>query len=345
MVNDNKKVAFITGVTGQDGAYLAKFLLENGWEVHGGFRRGSSSKIWRLDYLGITNDINLIEFQLNEPQYMIEIFKNIQPAHIYNLAGESFVADSFNHPGVTIDANVHGSLNILEAARIVVPEAKLFFASSSEIFGRVKEQGIVNESTIFDPINPYAISKLTSQYIVRLYREHYKMFACSGILFNHEGPLRGKEYVTRKITINIARLKLEGGDPIALGNLDSGRDWGAANDYIKAMHAMLSIDDANDFIIATGKVTKVRDFLRITAKKAGFEPVFEGSGLEEICYDSKSGARIAIVSEKYYRKFDTPPILGDSSLIEKLTGWTATTSLEELVGDMLEADLIRWKVA
>lgn len=337
------KAAFVTGVTGQDGAHLASRLLDDGWEVYGGFRRGSSNKTWRMDFLGITKRVNLVEFQLNEPQNLIEILQQIQPAEIYNLAGESFVADSFKYPGVTLEANTHGVLNMLEAVRLVAPESRLFCASSSEVFGRGNDSRPVNEYTECRPSNPYGISKLAAQYFARLYRERYGLFTCSGILFNHEGPLRGREYVTRKITFNIARLKVQGGPPIELGDLNSARDWGAADDYVMAMRAMLSMDQAQDLVIATGRLTSVRDFLRIAASAAGYDPVFEGSGIDETCIDRKSGIMLAHVSKKYFRVHDTPPMVGDPSCIESLTGWRRSRSLEKLIEEMVDADMDRWR--
>jgi GDPmannose 4,6-dehydratase len=338
-----QKVAFITGVTGQDGAHLARELLDDGWTVYGGFRRGSSNKTWRMDFLGITKKINLVECQLSEPQNLIEILQKIQPQEIYHLAGESFVADSFKYPGFTLETNTHGVVNILEAMRLVAPDAKLFCASSSEIFGRGHDGSPLNEVSEKWPSNPYGISKLAAQHFVRMYRERYNLFACSGILFNHEGPLRGREYVTRKITFNIARLRTQGGSPIALGDLNAARDWGAADEFVHAMRAMLRLDQAEDLVIATGKLTSVRDFLQIAADVVGFDPVFNGSGLDEQCIDGKSGMPIAKVSEKYFRVQDTPPMLGDPSRIRELTGWTASESLEEMVEQMVQVDVERWK--
>jgi GDPmannose 4,6-dehydratase len=337
------KVAFVTGVTGQDGAHLASQLLADGWEVYGGFRRGSSNKTWRMDFLGISKRLNLIECQLSEPQNLIEILQQIQPAEIYHLAGESFVADSFKYPGVSLEANSHGALNVLEAVRLVAPDAKLFCASSSEVFGHGSGSKPLDETTECLPSNPYGISKLAAQHYVRLYRERYGLFACSGILFNHEGPLRGREYVTRKITFNIARLKVQGGPPIELGDLNAARDWGAASDYVRAMRAMLAMERAQDFVIATGRQATVRDVLRIAAASAGYEPEFEGTGIDEKCVDKKSGLPLAHVSRKYFRVHDTPPKVGDPSRLESLTGWRRLQDLEMLIGEMVAADIDRWR--
>jgi GDPmannose 4,6-dehydratase len=342
MTKDKQKpVAFVTGVTGQDGAHLAASLLRDGYSVYGGFRRGSSNKTWRTDHLGITNDINLIEFQLNEPQNLIEILQMIQPDEIYNLAGESFVADSFKYPGVALDANTHGTVNILEAVRLMSPESRLFFASSSEVFGRNPDDSQLNEDSRFRPGNPYAISKLAADCFVRLYREKYGLYACSGILFNHEGPLRGRQFVTRKITYNIARLKLVGGDPIELGDLNAARDWGSAIDYVEAMRLMLNIDQPQDFVISTGRLSTVRDWLGLAASAAGFDPVFEGQGATEVCVDKVSGKKIAIVAERYFRPYDTAALAGDPAKITQATAWEQTRNLHQIVEEMVIEDSSR----
>ena len=343
MEADKRKVAFVTGVTGQDGAHLAEHLLRDGWRVYGGFRRGSSNKTWRMEALGIAKRVELVECQLSEPLHIVEIFQAIRPDHVYNLAGESFVADSFKYPSVAMEVNTRGTLNILDAARLVSPESRLFFASSSEIFGRGFVTSPCNEATPCRPSNPYAISKLAAQNFVSLYRESYSLFACSGILFNHEGPLRGREFVTRKITFNMARLKSRGGPPIQLGDMDAARDWGAADDYVEAMRAMLSQPEAQDMVIASGRLTTVREFLRMAATAADFDPVFEGKGMAEVCTDRKSGMRLAEVSNHYFRPHDTLPMVGDPSLIESQTGWRRKMALEQMVAEMIRADIHRWE--
>ena len=336
------KVAFITGVTGQDGAHLAELLIRDGWKVYGGFRRGSSNKTWRLEALGIDKKVNLIECQLSELQNIVEIFQTIRPYHIYNLAGESFVADSFKYPGVALEVNTIGTLNILEAARLILPDSRLFFASSSEIFSRSKAITACHEDTPCVPLNPYGISKLAAQNFVNLYRQRYGLFACSGILFNHEGPLRGRQFVTRKITFNLARLAVKGGPPIDLGNVNSARDWGSAADYVKAMRAMLNQPAPRDMVIASGKLTSVRDFFRIAAIAAGFDPLFDGDGVTEECIDRNTGVKLCQVSDKYFRPFDTSPIYGDPSMIERETGWRRSIDLESMITDMVQQDINRW---
>ena len=324
---------------------MAKLLLSKGYDVYGGFRRGSSNKAWRLDYLGITQRLTLVEYQLNEPQSLIEILQKVQPDEIYHLAGESMVADSYKYPGVTLEANSQGTLNMLEAVRIISPNSKVFFASSSEIFGKNSQDKLLNENSDFCPNNPYAISKLTADYFIKLYRDKYDIFACSGILFNHESPLRGLQFVSRKITHNMAKLKINKmSTPIKLGDLNSSRDWGASIDYVQAMHLMLEMNEPRDYVIASGVLTSVRECLRISALKAGFDPLFEGIGINETCFDKSSGLLIAKVDEKYIRTNDTPPLAGDPKKIELATGWSRSIDFEKLIESMLEADIDRIKI-
>jgi GDPmannose 4,6-dehydratase len=338
MKNNNKPVAFITGITGQDGAHLANLLLMKGYAIYGGYRRGIN-KTWRLDYLGITQKIRLIEFQLNEPQSIILILQKIKPNELYHLAAESFVADSFKYPNMVLETNTHATCNILEAIRITSPNTRMFFASSSEVFGHGE---LLDETSVRYPENPYAISKLSADYFIKMYREKYGLFVCSGILFNHEGPLRGGQFVSRKITHNIARLKLKNGEPIALGNLNASRDWGAAIDYVKAMWLMLVADDPKDYVIATGRLTTVRDFLKVSALEVGFDPVFEGEGKDELCIDKDTGMKIAKVSKLYFRPFDTLPLTGNSLKIESDLGWKKEVNFEKLISTMVKADIARW---
>ena len=343
MKKNNSPVALITGVTGQDGAHIADLLLKKGYEVYGTYRRGTN-KTWRTDLLGITRKIRLIEFQLNEPQSITALLQEINPDEIYHLAAESFVADSFKYPNVILESNTHATCNILEAARMVSPTARIFFASSSEIFGQSKGNTPLNEFSAPQPRNPYAISKLAADYFVKMYRERHGIFVCSGILFNHEGPLRSSQFVSRKITHNIVRLKQEGGDPIKLGNLNSARDWGSAADYVHAMKSMLAVDEPKDFVIASGKLFTVRDLLRLAALSAGFDPVFEGKDKDEVCIDKTTGLTIAEVSSDYFRPHDTLALVGDSSKIEAETGWRRTKSFEQVVDEMVAVDFQRYKM-
>ncbi len=340
-MKNTKRVAFITGVTGQDGAHLAGFLISKGYTVFGGYRRGIN-KTWRLDYLGITNKIRLVEFHLNELQNIIVVLQKIKPTHLYHLAAESYVADSFNHPNMVLESNTLATCNILEAIRIISPSTRLFFASSSEIFGHCASGELLNESSVRYPENPYAISKMSSDYFIQMYRNKYGIFACSGILFNHEGPLRGGQFVSRKITHNVARLKSTNGEPVILGNLSASRDWGAAVDFVKAMVLMLEAENPEDFVIATGKLSSVRDFLRLSALEVGFDPVFDGEGENELCIDKGTGMKIAEVSKLYFREFDTPALVGDPLKIESNLGWRRDMSFGELIANMVKADLDRW---
>jgi len=343
MKETDKPTALVTGVTGQDGAHLAELLLRKGYEVYGGLRVGSPAKTWRTDFLGVTSRIKLVNFHLNEPQQIIDLVKKIQPDEIYNLAGESFVANSFDYPLHTMDINAHGVINILEAVRLYSPSSKVFIASSSEVFGYTKKNGGLDEKSARKPCNPYGISKLTADNFARLYREKYGMFVCAGILFNHEGPLRSRHFVTRKITYNMARLRLGSDKYFELGDFNSARDWGSALDYVNAMVMMLQAKISGDFVISTGRLTTVRTVLEIASKTVGFDPKFEGHDDFEVCFDNLSGRILAKVSGSYYRPFDTAPMLGDSSLIRERLGWRNKVSTSTMIESMVEADLLRRK--
>ncbi|WP_296590709.1 GDP-mannose 4,6-dehydratase [Methylophaga sp.] len=335
------KTALIIGATGQDGAHLAQQLLSAGWIVYCGFRRGSASKTWRLQHLNILDKVKLVNINIDEPFNLNDVLKSIQPEHIYHFAGESFVADSFIHPVTTLQANTLGTLNVLEAIRHTVPETRLFFASSSEVFGPTEPNTLLSEESRLKPANPYGISKLTAQELVRMYRDTYNLHASVGILFNHEGPLRGRNFVTRKISFNLARLKLDNGSPIELGALSSARDWGAAEDYTAAMMSLLEQKEADDYVFATGKLTTVRDFLRFSAIAAGFDPLFEGTGTEEVCVDKTSGKPIAIVSERYFRPFDTSARGGNSKKLINKINWQGSRSVEQIATEMVLTDIDR----
>ena len=337
-----EKTALIIGVTGQDGAHLTRHLLAQGYAVHGTFRRETSNKLWRLEHFGLLDKVRLAEFEIGDTHSIIRLISEVVPDEIYHLAGHSMVADSFKHPGVTIHANTLGILNVLEAIRMVAPKARLFFASSSEVFGECPSGGCLNEDSPQRPSNPYGVSKLAAQHLVRLYRETYGLFACSGILFNHEGPVRARQFVTRKIVYNMVRLKNAGGQPMLMGEMNAARDWGAAEDYVKAMTLMLAADRPEDLVIATGQLTTARDFLRIAAEAVGFRPVFQGSGLDEVCTDAETGLELARVSDKYLRKHGTPPLVGDASRLAALTGWRAQRGIKDIIMDMIGADQMRF---
>jgi GDPmannose 4,6-dehydratase len=339
----NNRKALILGVTGQDGAHVAAHLIAAGWEVYGGFRRGSSNKVWRLEHLGLLGKVRLVNINIDEPYNLIDIFKQVQPDHIYHFAGESFVADSFVHPATTFVANSIGTLYVLEAMRHTVPEARLFFASSSEIFGGVVPGKLLDEKSAILPSNPYGISKMTAQHMVRMYRETYGLRASVGIMFNHEGPLRARSFVTRKITYNLARLKVQGGSPIELGQFDSARDWGAAEDYTRAMIDVLDLDQPEDFVFATGKLTTVREFFAAAAAAAGFDPIFEGGGMDETCVHKPTGMQLAHVSERYSRLFDTSARAGNSSKLINSIDWQGSRPIEKIAAEMVQSDMDRWK--
>ena len=339
-MDNSKRTAFITGVTGQDGSYLANLLLKEGYEVYGSYRRGSY--LWRLDYFGITKNINLVELQLSEIQSITEVINNIKPDEFYHLAARSFIADSFKYPNTVLEENTHITCNILEAIRIVSPNTKLFFASSSEIFGTSLKNKLLNESSECFPMNPYAISKLSSDYFIKMYRNKYGIFACSGILFNHESPLRSAHFVSRKITEGVAKLKFKGGSPISLGNFDALRDWGSAVDYVRAMKLMLTLENPEDFVIATGKLSSVSDLLEIASIEAGFDPVFEGENENKVCFDKSTGIKIAEVSKAFFRLFDTPPLCGDTSKIESMLEWKSEIGIEQIKVEMTSVDIKRY---
>lgn len=337
------KSALILGVTGQDGAHLAAELLAQGFTVYGGFRRGHNSKLWRLNELAILERIKLVNINLHEPHQVMEAIKTLNPTHIYHLAGESFVADSFQQPRSIIETNSLGTLNVLEAIRISAPEARLFFASTAEIFGAVAAGQILDETSTIAPLNPYGISKLTAQLLTSMYRTRHNIWAASGIMFNHEGPLRARNFVTRKITYNLARLRLDGGEPMKLGALASTRDWGAAADYARAIPMSVNLDTPQDFIFATGAATSVQQFLHLAAEAAGFAPVFEGEGVAMTCRDKTSGNMLATVSDQYFRPFDTPPLIGNPARLKHATGFTGSRSIATIAEEMVKADLARRK--
>jgi GDPmannose 4,6-dehydratase len=339
---DRNNTALILGATGQDGAHLAQHLIKDGWKVYCGFRRGSNAKTWRLEHLEILDKVQLININIDEPFNLVDVLTSIKPNQIYHLAGESFVADSFVHPVTTIQANALGTLNVLEAIRHTLPKTKLFFASSSEVFGSLNKGEALNEDSLLRPSNPYGISKLTAQQLVRMYRETYDLDATVGILFNHEGPLRGRNFVTRKISYNIARLKINNDDAFELGSLSASRDWGAAEDYTKAMIMTLDIE-ANDYVFATGKLTSVREFLKYSAIAGGFDPVFEGEGILENCVDKPTGRLLARVSERYFRPYDTSARVGNVSKLMRNIQWQGSRSVEKIATEMVLADIDRIK--
>lgn len=338
------RTAIITGVTGQDGAYLAKLLLDKGYKVYGAYRRLSSMNPWRIRELGIEHhsNLSLVEYDLTDLSSSIRLLQKCQPDEVYNLAAQSFVGVSFDQPITTAHITGLGPLNLLEAIRIVNPKIRFYQASTSEMFGKV-QQIPQSENTPFYPRSPYGVAKLYAHWITLNYRESYNIFACSGILFNHESPLRGLEFVTRKITYHAAMIKEGLIDILELGNLDAKRDWGFAEDYVEGMWKMLQQQNPDTFVLATNRTTTVRDFVAMAFKRVGIDLEFFGSGLEEIGRDIKTGKTIVKVNPKFYRPAEVDLLIGDPSKAIKELNWKPRVDLEQLCSMMVDADLSRVK--
>ena len=336
------KKAIITGITGQDGAYLAELLLSKGYEVYGTYRRTSSVNFWRIEELGIEKhkNLHLIEYDLTDQSNSVRMVAKIQPDEIYNLAAQSFVGVSFDQPLATAHITGLGCVHLLEAIRIVNPEIKFYQASTSEMFGEVQEIP-QKETTPFWPRSPYGAAKMYAHWMVVNYRESYDMFATSGILFNHESPLRGLEFVTRKITDSVAKIKLGKLDCLELGNMDAKRDWGFAKDYVEGMYLMLQVEKPDTYVLATNRTETVRNFVAMAFKGAGIEVEFEGSGEDEIAVDKATGKTVVRVNPKFYRPAEVDLLIGDPEKAKKELGWEPKTTLEVLCAMMVEADLRR----
>jgi len=342
------KRALITGITGQDGAYLAELLLKKGYCVHGIKRRSSSFNTSRIDHLYQHPHTNSIErnFVLHygdvtDSTNIIRIIQEVQPDEIYNLAAQSHVAVSFETPEYTAQSDALGTLRILEAIRILglTHKVKFYQASTSELFGKVQEIP-QTEQTPFYPRSPYAVAKLYAHWITVNYREAYNMFACNGILFNHESPIRGETFVTRKITRAVARIAHGFSDILYMGNLDAQRDWGHAQDYVEAMWLMLQYDTAEDFVIATGKAHSVREFLELAFAEINITIIWQGKGLEEKGIDAKNGNTIISIDERYFRPTEVEQLLGNATKAHEKLGWKPKTTFKELVKLMVQADLL-----
>jgi GDPmannose 4,6-dehydratase len=333
------KKALITGITGQDGAYLSKFLLEKGYEVYGAFRRSADLHLDKLRFLGVDNKIQIVPLELLEFTNIYRTIERIQPDEIYNLGAQSFVALAFEEPIYTADVTAIGPLRVLEAVRAINPKIKFYQASSSEMFGKV-EAVPQNEKTPFCPRSPYAVSKLFGHWVTVNYRESYGIFACSGILFNHESPLRGLEFVTRKITYSAARIKLGLQDKLLLGNLDSKRDWGYAPEYVVAMWLMLQHDHPDDYVIATGEIHSVRELVEEAFEAVGIGMDWVGTGTEERGIDTKTGKTLLTVDPRYFRPAEVELLKGDNSKAKQVLGWSPKTTFKELVKIMMEHDLM-----
>ncbi|CEK16904.1 GDP-mannose 4,6-dehydratase [Chthonomonas calidirosea] len=334
------KRALITGITGQDGAYLAKLLLDHGYEVYGAYRRSASINLWRLAELGIANAVKLVSLELLEYSNILRCLDQVQPDEVYNLAAQSFVTASFDQPIYTADVDALGTTRLLEALRQVRPEAHFYQASTSEMFGKVREVP-QTEETPFHPRSPYGVAKLYAHWITVNYRESYGMHATSGILFNHESPLRGQEFVTRKITSSLARIRHGQLDVLELGNLDAKRDWGFAGDYVRGMYLMLQQPQADDYVLATGETRTVREFVEAAARYAGFDIVWEGVAENTRGIDRKTGKEIVRVNPKLYRPAEVDLLLGCPKKAETKLGWHREVSFEGLVESMVRADLDR----
>ena len=336
------KTAIITGITGQDGAYLAELLLEKGYKVIGTYRRTSSVNFWRIEELGIKNNPNLelVEYDLTDLSASIRLLQTSNAYEVYNLAAQSFVGVSFEQPITTAEITGLGPVNLLEAIRIVNPKIRFYQASTSEMFGKVQEIP-QRESTPFYPRSPYGVAKLYAHWMVINYRESYGMFATSGILFNHESPLRGQEFVTRKITDSVAKIKLGKLDVLELGNMDAKRDWGFAKDYVEGMWRILQAEKPETYVLATNRTETVRDFVTMAFKAADIELEWNGSQEHETAIDKQTGKIRVRVNPKFYRPAEVELLIGNPEKAQKELGWEPKTTLEALCKMMVEADIKR----
>ncbi len=333
-----KKTAFITGVTGQDGAWLAKLLLDKGYKVYGGVRWTSRNDFANLNFLGVTDKIELVDFDLCEYSNIYNTIKSIKPDEFYNLAAISFVAVSFEQPILVGQTNAIGVANILDILVTLSPKTKFYQASTSEMFGKVQETP-QTEKTPFYPQSPYAISKLYAHWTTVNYRESYDMFCVSGILFNHESELRGEEFVTRKIPMNVAKWATGKKEVLELGNMNTCRDWGYAKEYVEGMWRMLQAKKPDTYVLATGKTTKIRDFVDQAFMAIGKNLQWKGKGKNEKGYDKKTGELIVRVNPKFFRPSDVDLLIGDASKARKILGWSPKTGLAKLTKLMVANDI------
>ncbi len=349
------KKAVITGITGQDGPYLSQLLLEKGYKVYGTYRRTSSVNFWRIEELGIQNhpNLHLVEYDLTDMGASIALVQKTQPDEIYNLAAQSFVGLSFDQPTTTAQITGLGVLNLLESIRLVNPKIRFYQASTSEMFGKVQAVPQV-EDTPFYPRSPYGVAKLYAHWMTVNYRESYGIFGSSGILFNHESPLRGREFVTRKITDSVAKIKLGKLDCVELGNIDAKRDWGFAKEYVEGMWRMLQADEPDTFVLATNRTETVRDFVRMAFKGAGIVVDFKGSVEQETAVVAaltpalsqgergpKVGQTVMRINPQFYRPAEVEQLIGNPAKAKTKLGWAPATTLEQLCQMMVEADLRR----
>ncbi len=336
------RVALVTGITGQDGAYLAEFLLQRGYTVIGAFRRTSSANFWRIASLGILEHpaLQLVEHDLTDLGASIRLLERTEATEVYNLAAQSFVGLSFDQPVTTAEITGVGALHLLEAIRTVNPKIRFYQASTSEMFGKVQAVP-QDEDTAFYPRSPYGVAKLFAHWTTINYRESYGIFGVSGILFNHESPLRGLEFVTRKITDGIARIKLGKREVLELGNLDAKRDWGFAKEYVDGMWRMLQAPEPGVYVLATGKNASVREFVTLAAKAADIAIEWNGSGEHELGVEVRTGKTIVRINPKFYRPAEVDNLIGSAAKAKSDLGWQAETSLEELCRMMVDEDIKR----
>ncbi|KLD75832.1 GDP-mannose 4,6-dehydratase [Xanthomonas hyacinthi] len=336
------KTALITGISGQDGAYLAQLLLDKGYRVFGTYRRTSSVNFWRIEELGIAGhpNLGLIEYDLTDLGSSIRMLESTGATEVYNLAAQSFVGVSFDQPTTTAQITGIGAVHVLEAIRQVNKDVRFYQASTSEMFGKVQAVPQI-ESTPFYPRSPYGVAKLYAHWMTVNYRESYGIFGSSGILFNHESPLRGREFVTRKITDSVAKIKLGLLDCLELGNLDAKRDWGFAREYVEGMWRMLQAGEPDTFVLATNRTETVRDFVRMAFKGAGIDVEFRNSDLDEIAVDVDTGKTVMRINPKFHRPAEVELLIGNPEKAERVLGWRPETNLEELCQMMVNADLKR----
>ena len=330
------KRALITGITGQDGSYLAELLLEKGYEVYGLMRRKCVVDYGNVEH--IKDKIHFMYADMQDMASLVQAMKKSQADEVYNLAAQSFVATSWDTPVTTADIDAVGVTNMLEAIRIIKPEARFYQASTSEMFGKVQAVP-QSETTPFYPRSPYGVAKLYGHWITKNYRESFGMYACSGILFNHESERRGKEFVTRKITSSVARIKLGLQDCVELGNLDAKRDWGHSKDYVRAMWLLLQQDEADDYVIATNETRTVREFAKQAFAAAGMDVEFSGEGVNEIGVDKATGKTVLKVNPDFFRPAEVELLIGDPSKAERVLGWKREIPFDELVTRMVKNDL------
>ena len=336
------KTAIITGISGQDGAYLAELLLAKGYKVYGTYRRTSSVNFWRIEELGIQNhpNLHLVEYDLTDLGSNLSLVQKVQPDEIYNLAAQSFVGVSFDQPTTTAQITGIGALNLLEAIRLVNPKIRFYQASTSEMFGKVQAIPQIEE-TPFYPRSPYGVAKLYAHWMTVNYRESYDIFGSSGILFNHESPLRGREFVTRKITDSVAKISLGQLECVELGNLDAKRDWGFAKEYVEGMWRMLQAESPDTFVLATNRTETVRDFVKMAFKGANIDVEFKGQAENETAINTANGKTVMKINPRFYRPAEVELLIGNPAKAKAILGWEPKTTLEELCGMMVQADLRR----